>query len=352
MNSRKEKFEKINIKITAIWWMILFVAAMYFMIVTAGRKTIVIADSSYGQETLRESEGASKESYLEVRGTEQGTATILIPLEEGIKPETVVMENCYMDRELHIFVSEAKEEFYEDQSIQGDVSAIISAGFEKQRKGLLLKLHMDGVYEYRTSMKDNMLSVQIFDPRELYRMLVVIDPTGGCTGLAKPGERPDGRELTLEVSRLLPTLLDKDDIRLYFTRTDDVVSDIDKRTALVEELNADLFICLGVGSEDADQYGICGWYNESFVIPEFGNVELADIVTRSVTISGDNRAIGLKTAEEGSILDNIRVPAAGVDLGNMYNEKERGLLSQNVYREKLAQGIADAIQEVYTLLYG
>lgn len=352
MNSKNEKFEKINMNITFVWWMIIFVAAMYFMIVTAGRKTIVIADNSYGQETLQESVGVSGERRLEIKGTEQGTATILIPLEEGIKPETVVMENCYMDKALHIFIGGAKEEFYEDRYVQGDVSAIMSAGLEKQKKGLLVKLYMDGVYEYRTSMDSNMLRIEIFNPRELYQMLVVIDPAGGCSGFAKSGETADGLELTLEVSRMLSSLLDNDNIRLYFTRTENVEAAPDKKIALVEDLNADLFICIGVESEDAEQYGICGWYNESFVIPEFGNVELADIVTRNVTISGNNRAIGLKSAQEGSILEDVRVPAAGVDLGNMANEQERELLSQSGYREKLAQGIADAIQEVYTIIYG
>jgi N-acetylmuramoyl-L-alanine amidase len=113
-----------------------------------------------------------------------------------------------------------------------------------------------------------------------------------------------------------------------------------------------MFLHINVAqAEDEQQYGICGWYNELYYIPEFGNVELADIVTKNVTIASGNRAVGLKAADEESILQDIRVPAAEIDLGYLTNSQERSLLSQSAYREKLADGIADAIREVYSSYY-
>lgn len=100
--------------------------------------------------------------------------------------------------------------------------------------------------------------------------------------------------------------------------------------------------------EHPEKYGIQGIYNENYFIPEFGNAQMADVLTRNVTIAAGNRAIGLLPASEKSVLQEIRIPAAQVNLGYLTNEQERTLLGQEKYQEKLAEGLANAILEVYT----
>lgn len=335
--------KKFHRSLTLVWWIFLFVGSMYLMLVTAERKTIVIAGGSYEQGAVEESSGSEWEHRLELESTLQGTGVFVIPLDKNTKAEDVVVENCYMDRSLHILLKSAKAGFYEGHAVQGDVAAIRSAGWEEQRRGVLLKFEMDSVYEYRTSMDQDMLRIEVCDPHALYRLLVVVDAMDGS--LAQT-------QIIQEVLQLIPAQLAHDNIRLYFTGTEDEEITAEERLAFVEEVNADLFLTVGVAErEDAGQYGICGWYNESYFIPQFGNVEFADIVTRNVTIASGNRAIGLKSAEADSILQDMRIPAAGVDLGNLNNEQERVLLVQESYREKLAQGIAEAIREVYTNYY-
>jgi N-acetylmuramoyl-L-alanine amidase len=208
---------------------------------------------------------------------------------------------------------------------------------------------MDEVYEYRTSMEGETLKVEVCNPHELYRMIAVIDPVG-VEGQTSAAQQASG--IAMEVSRLLSQQWENEEVRLYFTRVDDTEVTREQCVELVESVKADIFLHLDVAEdEDEQQYGICGWYNELYFIPEFGNVELADIVTRNVTIASGNRAVGLKAADEESILQDIRVPAAGIDLGYLTNAQERTLLVQSSYREKLAEGIVEAIQEVYTSYY-
>lgn len=351
-----EENEKFHIYISVIWWSILFIAAMYLMIDTANHKMIVIADGTYGQETIGESGEAVQGQRLRMEPAGGEAGVFLISLEEETKAENVVVENRYMDRALHIFIKGAHEEFYGKHAIQGDVTAIRNAYEERQRSGVLLKLHMDGVYEYRTSMDGNTLRVEVCEPHELYRLLVVVDPAGG----GPIGVNPDmeayraqiASALVLEVSRLLPERLDNENIRIYFTRTEDEEVSAERRRALVEDVGADLFLRVDLSvDEDTAKYGVCGRYNESYFIPEFGNVEFADIVTRNVTIACGNRAVGLEAAGEDSILQKIRIPAAEIALGYMTNEEEGALLSQNDYKEKLAKGIAEALMEVYSTHY-
>lgn len=352
--------EKIHMRFTAIWWGILFAAFMCLMVVTANHKTIVIADGSYGQGGADASGGQSEhERDIQLLGTEAGTGIFLIPLEKNIKAENVTVENSYMKKEMHIFIEGAKEDFYEENPIQGDVSNIQWAGREDRKKGVFLNLHMDDVYEYHTSMDGEYLRIETFVPHEMYRLLVVIDSmesgqsdSGPSEGNQSESSRSESAELISAVSRLLPKQVDREEIRLYFTDSEDMVPTEEERLAFVEAVQADLYLSIGVArEEDPAQYGIRGWYNEDYFIPEFGNVEFADIVTRKVTIACGNRAIGLECAGDDSILHKLRIPAAGVELGNFTNEQESALLSQESYREKLAQGIAEAIREVYTDYY-
>jgi N-acetylmuramoyl-L-alanine amidase len=342
--------EKFNMRLTILWWCILLVGAMCAMFYVSMNKTIVIADGSYRQGSAGgNGENTEWNQKLDLEGTENGTGTLRIPLEKNTKAENVVVENCYMDRELHIFIQDAENAFYAQNCIQGDVANVYMACRVEQSGGVLLKMKMDGVYEYKTSMEGDVLKVQICQPHELYRLIVVVDPVGDD---ARTQVSKMASEIAMEVSSLLSEKWESEDIRLYFTRVDDTEVTREQCVELVESVKADMFLHINVAqAEDEQQYGICGWYNELYFIPEFGNVELADIVTKNVTIASGNRAVGLKAADEESILQDIRVPAAEIDLGYLTNPQERSLLSQSAYRDKLADGIADAIREVYSSYY-
>lgn len=341
--------DKLHMRLTAVWWGFLFAVSMCLMLVTANRKTIVIADGSYEQGSSDTAgDRAENERKIPLLSTEEGTGIFLIPLEKNIKAEDVVVENCYMEREMHIFIGGAKEEFYEACSVQGDVANILWAGREERKKGVFLNLHMDDVYEYRTSMDGEYLRIESCDPHEMYRLLVVVDSMEGET---ERGSTGDGG-LISAVCQMLPRQVNREEIRLYFTNGNENTHSVQERLAFVEAVQADLYLGIGVArDEDATRYGICGWYNEDYFIPEFGNVEFADIVTRNVTVACGNRAIGLNSVADDSILHMFCIPSAGVELGNLTNEQERILLAQGSYREKLAQGIAEAIKEVYTNYY-
>ena len=71
-------------------------------------------------------------------------------------------------------------------------------------------------------------------------------------------------------------------------------------------------------------------------------------MTRQVTVAASNRALGLFPAEEGDVLWDLTIPAARISLGYVTNADERQLLEQESYQKKLAEGIAEAITEVYT----
>jgi len=345
MEAKRRDLGKENMRISFVLWILLSAAAMAAMLRLSAHKEIVIPDMPQNRGGLTAS-AVQADSALELRQTESG-GSFMIPLPENVRAEDVVMENRYMERELWIHIQSEDAQFYGENAVSGDISAILEGRYEIQADGILLKFTMDRLQEYRSTMNDEILEVAGCKPGEMYPFIVVIDPVGGGSENGLCGYVYREKELALQIAKLVQKNCTLSDVKLYFTRTEDIEVAAEERTALIQDVDADFYIRIGAAENAAEEgiYGIQCYYNEEYFIPGFGNVELADIVTRAVTIAASNRALGLIPAEEDSILKEINVPAVQLSVGYLSNEQERNLLQQEAYLEKLAEGILNAIGE-------
>lgn len=351
---QKKDAKKQNMIFTCVFWSILCIGGMAVMLFAAARKPIVIADIAQEQTGLSEegeknSGRGSRELLFREDAEEKNN--ICIPLAKGTRAEKVVMENRYMEQELWIYLEGAEESFYEENAIYGDTDLIRSGCSEAKRDSVILKLQMQDVLEYKSTMGNDTLVIACYEPRELYRLIVVVDPAGEDSGGGNASAGYTEKEPALEVAKKLQKKLGQEDIKLYFTRLEDGEVLREDRAALVEAVHADIFLGIVTCTEEEnpDKYGIQSYYNEDYFIPGFGNVQLADVLTRNVTIAAGNRAVGLVPAGKESILQDISVPAAQVSLGYLSNPKEKVLLQQESYQDKLTEGLANAVLEVYTV---
>lgn len=342
--------KKMNIILTLVCWVVFACAAMGAMIFVASDKTIVIADSVGETNTpVEAAEHTADEAELILEPGKEQDHCIRIPLEKGTKAEYVTMENHYMERELWIYLQHGDQDFYKTNGIGGDLSRVTEGCLEVGKGSLILKLQMDGILEYHSTMENDALVVDFFEPGELYDHVVVVDPVKGGReyGIVANGHME--KDIVLQVAKQLQKKQMVGNVKVYFTRLEDTDVTMEERLALVEAVDADLFIGISACEEPEhpEYYGIHSFYNEAYFIPEFGNLELADILTRNVTISASNKAVGLTPAAEDSILRKLEIPATEVCIGYMSNLQECTLLGQGAYQQKLAEGIEKAIAEVY-----
>ncbi len=336
-------------------WTALCAASMAVMLLFAGNKTIVIADGYREQTSIAVTaetpenapEAARQNRELLFGQTEGMSGRFNIPLPRNVKAENVVVENHYMSRELWVYIQCEDTAYYEENALWGDVSEVESGSFELQNDGLLLKLRMDRILEYKTTMDGSVLTIAVSEPHETYAFTVVLDPEGGGVDRGAAGGETEEKELTLQVAKLVQKKLALPDVRLYLTRNEDTEVSEQERLWLTEEVKADLYIRIGAeyDGENPENYGIQSSYNDEYYLPGFGNVNLADVVTKEVTIAAGNRALGLYSAPEDSILKAVRTCGTRISLGYLSNPTESVLLSQETYREKLADGIVAAIGE-------
>lgn len=350
MHKKERRPEKENRKLTFCLWSLLFVCAMAVMLTFAADKTIVIADA-YQEEGLpvnaSSGEHVLQDIELRLKKTPGTAGSFHIPLPKGVKAENLGLENHYMERELWIYIQSDEAYFYEENEISGDISPIQAGCSEVQGDGILLKFQMDHVMEYKSTMEGNTLTIACYEPKELYEFIVVLDPEGGGGDAGVRGENLAEKDLTLQVARLVQKKLATLDVRLYLTRTEDTEVSEQDRIGLTEAVKADFYICLGAESdgENPESYGIQSSYNEEYFIPDYGNVNLADTVTKAVTIASSNRAAGLFGADGDSILKALKTRGIRLSLGYLSNPQEEYLLGQEAYQEKLADGIVNAIEE-------
>lgn len=332
------------------------IISMWVMIYFADHKAINIENVAQDQLvsvddfTLEQLDKMQQmEGTLRFRQDEENSDYLCIPLQEGIQAENVIIENHYMERQMWIYINGISQTYFNDEAIFGNISHITAGIYEITAKGVLLKFTLKDVFEYKSILEENQLYIQFIPPKEVYDRIIVID--AGFGGDEK-GYIENGvveKDFTLDISRRLKERLDQSDIKVYYTRIDDSTISNEDRVNLANAVHADLFISIRLNqSEDKSIYGTETFYNGSYFIPGFGSVELADIVERNVVTQISGKGNGLFEAEESDILLNeSKIPVAAIAVGYISNKKEALLLQKDGYRDRIADGLYQAILETY-----
>ena len=308
-----------NRRITLILWLLLGSMSMGIMLWTAAHKTVVISALSQEQGGLVTENQAERSHEMQLAMAEDRKAEreICIPLETGTKAENVVVENHYMERELWIYVQNGRKSFYREHQLTGDFSLVGNGICEAQNEGVLLRLSMKEILEYHSTLEEGTLKIDFVNPRESYDRIVVLDPVGGGRDRGVADSGCEEKNIALEVARQTAQLLEGSMVKIYLTRTEDTEVAQEVRRSFADWVDADLYLEIGLSADDAQEstYGIRAEYNDEYYLPDFGNVQWADCVTRQVTVASSNRAIGLFPAEEDDILWQLKIPAARISLG-------------------------------------
>lgn len=333
---------------------ILFCAAsMAVMLFFAKNKAIIIE----GRPQDQVAEGDSLQSFPEndrtgdLRFTEEdeNAGYICIPLESSISAEDVTVENRYTERQVWISIKGASEDYYAKAALSGKFSFITEGHYEVRQDGVVLKLSLDTVYECRSTLNEGKLYIEMLKPGEVYDRIIVIDAARGGSESGIIANDITEKDIALDIVKQVKALLDSTDIKVYYTRTEDVDVKDESRVALANEVQADMLISIGLNiSEDEEFYGTEAIYNANYYLPGFNSVSLADRVERAVVTRINGRGNGLYEAADSDILvQDAKVPVTVLRVGYASNPREAALLAREDYRALVAAGIVDAVTKIY-----
>ncbi len=349
-------------KKTAIYSTLFSGAALFTVFYLAGGRAAATEDiaqvevQQYAQGDIGYSEpgldsgsgfaGAGEDNSLTFELGSADTNYLCIPLPAGTAADSVTIENHYMDNEMWIALSGTTGDFYKTAAISGNRQHIEGG---QAAAGTVLKFSLNNIYECRSILENNALYVEFIAPREIYDRIVVIDPAFGG---AMPGRESGGlkeKEITLAIAQKLKEKLDETDIKVYYTRMDDNNPTEEQRVKIANNTKADMLIRIEANADDDSMMrGTTAVYNESFFIPRFGSIELADILEKEVVSIIKGKAVGLTAATEADyVVREATVPAAAIKVGYLTNAQEAILLQREDYIDKIAAGIFQAIETIY-----
>lgn len=324
----------------AVGSVIFFIFAMSVMLYAAFRTTVLIKEEPVvNQETELVKEKNIKE--LSIAPDENEQEYLCIPLSADTTEGQLILEANYVEQQLFITIDGLDEDFYEDNQITGNNSYIEKVLLSYHKGKIKLQLQLSGLYEHNAFCKNSTLYLEFNPPREQYDKIIVVD-----------ADNSHG-DIPLSIVKCLKEKLDETDIKTYYTRLDASNPSEEKRVALANLSKADMLISIRVNEEieKPKEHGIQTVYNANFFIPLLSSVDLADIMEKNVCKETGSTARGLIPADMHRILvNNASVPVSVIEAGYMSNKREKELLEDTSYVEKISDGIYNGIMEAYNVL--
>lgn len=184
--------------------------------------------------------------------------------------------------------------------------------------------------------------------KKKYDFIVVLNPAHGGLDIGKENEYGKEKDIALAICKQVIADNIDSTIGIFLTRDDDVAMEDEMRLAFVEEMQPDLFIDVHLNKDEVtNSYGTTVYYSTSYYNRKLTNVELADMMERSVVSAIEGFACGIFEAQkdELQILSKLNMPAVSIACGDLSNEKEGQLLTIAPYQKNVAKGILDGIYD-------
>lgn len=214
-----------------------------------------------------------------------------------------------------------------------------------------ITIKLDHIYAYETYEDDNFYVVSLKNTNEYYDRVLVIDAGHGGKDVGALSNNDDYYEknINLDILLRLKELLDKKNIKVYYTRTSDKQVYLRPRAALANMVDCDLFISIHNNASEKT------WPNGSEILyydreyEGVNNKKIANVFLNELGKSIPLRRRGLVEVSKDNIfiLKNAKVPAILIEVGYMTNHNDMYYLSNKENRKAIAMGIYNGIMKVY-----
>jgi N-acetylmuramoyl-L-alanine amidase len=214
----------------------------------------------------------------------------------------------------------------------------------------VIYINLNNIYANLVYQDEENIYIALRRPKDVYDKIVVVDAGHGGTdpGTYSQGEEYYEKEINLSIVLYLQELLDKEDIKVYYTRTSDEAVFLNPRVFFANDVEADFFISVHCnGSESSEPSGGEVLYNDITMDNGFSSEQLAQICLEELTNITHKVNRGLVKEEDVVIVKKARMPMALLEVGFMSNPEEMNFLAQESNRRDIAKGIHKAIIKAY-----
>lgn len=279
---------------------------------------------------------------------------IVIPLPSGIDTTMIYDEDYYLNKYFVIRISGDHTGFYKSSPVTYKSELIQSVSVALNNRGETeIKIATSKLQGYELAADQMNLYVNIGNPRDIYKNIVVMDPGHG--GSANGAQYFDTREKDINFY-ILYTLgknifnQDPSKLKVYYTRTSDTNPSLKERAAFAKEVGADLFVSLHMNASLATgAHGTEVYFSKKNNAPNSAGLtseRLARLLVDNLSNVMGTLNRGAK-AEIYTVVHNNTVPAVLIELGFMSNKSNFELITDQQMQETAVYTIYDTLLQVF-----
>lgn len=231
-----------------------------------------------------------------------------------------------------------------------DVSVFLNSNYETE-----ILVTTSVLQGYELFADANYIYVNVGNPRDIYKNIVVLDPGHGGPA---PGARYfDTDEKAINFKILYDIGMDffntdPSQLKVYYTRESDVDVSLADRAAYAKKVGADLFISLHMNANTKSSiYGTEIYYsnnNNKKNKAGLNSEALAKIFVNNLSFALNTNNRGTRAAKYTVVHKNT-VPAVLIELGFMSNKNDFAKISDSNFQYEAAKAIYETIIQVFDL---
>lgn len=177
----------------------------------------------------------------------------------------------------------------------------------------------------------------------LSNRIIVLDPGHGGIDPGCTYNEIQEHNITLELSFLIRDVLIEKGYQVIMTREKNEYVSLKERVEIANTRKAGLFISIHINAfEDENVSGIETWFNPH-TNPQ--NSTLAECIQQSTVAATHAKNRGTYPSSELVVTRDTLIPSCLVEVGYLTNPSERASITNSDYQIRLAQSIADGIEE-------
>ncbi len=271
------------------------------------------------------------------------------PIEEISKPILTASDVLYLD------LFKTKSELPTKINVNRGAVTTVRTGIHEEYTRIALDTKDLKSYSVKQSKDKKLVMItlikipEIKEDEEKEKIVVIDAGHGGMDGGAgvdlDDGERINEKDINFAVAKKTEEILKNNKIKVEMTRSEDEFLELYERSAIANALDAVMFVSIHTNSATNDTAnGIEVYYSKQNNGFDYGlsSKEVADEILESMLdkTEANNRRV---KAEEHAVTRTSYMPAVLIEVGFITHTEERGKLVDEVYQDKLAEGISEGI---------
>lgn len=287
------------------------------------------------------------EQYIEISKTVTGQAI------------SVRLDNDYTERAMTLTMKGTPVKGYGKSSVKyhkGDKTSQAESAIKKQKISQTHEIarftfEMNRIYEPELLESEDACYIVLRRPEEVYSHVVVIDAGhgGDDEGTGSIDWKYREKDSALKIVECLKQILDRSDIKAYYTRLDD--RDITKkdRVRLAKDAGADALISVHCNASDAydtTAKGVETLYSsrKETTAGDLTSRQLAKDILAGVCETTGRRRRKVIRRDQLYLMHHADVPVTIVEVGYMTNRSDMRYLKKQKNQREIAQGIYNGLR--------